>query len=199
MENESILKFAKVISGIYSNKSQALANPKKFAHIKIHIRPLFLKTFNCYAFYSEQSYEYDQWNPYRQSINKLSAEKDIFIMSNYKIENQERFAGGGSNIYIFEEISKFKLYKKIGCSMHFKEFVNGNYLGNIEPGEGCLIRKSEKLTYVKSEVKINKKRFISEDSGYEKDTKKKAWGSKFGPLVFEKLKSFDEFIENNWK
>ena len=110
MRDKPILKFAKIISGIYSNKEQALENPRKFAHIQIHIRPLFLKTFNCYAFYSEQRYQHDIWNPYRQVINKLSKEKDIFILSNYKIENKERFAGGGLDISLLNEISKYKLY-----------------------------------------------------------------------------------------
>ena len=88
MRNKNVLEFAKIISGIFSNKEQALDNLKKFAHIQIHIRPLFFKTYNCFAFYSEQRYQHDIWNPYRQSINKLSHEKDIFILSNHKIEKK---------------------------------------------------------------------------------------------------------------
>ena len=80
MKSKPILEFAKMISGIFSNKEQALQNPKKFAHIQIHFRPLFLKTFKCYAFYSEQSYDHDKWNPYRQSINKLSIESGKYVV-----------------------------------------------------------------------------------------------------------------------
>ena len=79
MKNKPILEFAKIISGIYSNKKQALKCPKKYAHIQFHIRPLFMKNLKCYAFYSEQRYQHDIWNPYRQGINKLLQEKDIFI------------------------------------------------------------------------------------------------------------------------
>ena len=98
MRNKDILEFAKIISGIFSNKEQALENPKKFAHIQIHIRPLFFKTFKCFAFYSEQRYQHDIWNPYRQSISKLSHQKDIFILNNHKIEGKERFTGGALDI-----------------------------------------------------------------------------------------------------
>ena len=199
MKNKSLLQFAKTISGIFSNKQQALNNPKSYAHIEIHIRPLFLQSFKCYAFYSEQSYKYDKWHPYRQSINKLSLEKDIYVMSNYKIDKQERYTGGGLDISLFRGITNDDLNKKFGCSMHFRENKPGNYLGSIEPGQKCYIEKGGKLTYVSSEVKLNKNNLISEDSGYENETNKKIWGSDFGPLIFKKYKNFDEFIDKNWE
>ena len=199
MRNRKILEFAKIISGIFSNKDQALDNPRKFAHIQIHIRPLFLKTFKCYTFYSEQRFQHDIWNPYRQSINKLSQEKDIFIISNHTLENKERFTGGALDISLLNGISKCKLYEKAGCSMQFRENNPGIFVGHIEPGERCYIQKGKEKTYLKSEVKLDKKTLISEDSGYQLKSKKKVWGSNYGPLVFKKIKNFDTFIESNWE
>ncbi len=198
MKDKSLLEFSKIISGIFSNKEQALQDPKKFAHIQIHIRPLFFKTFECYSFYSEQRYQHDIWNPYRQCINILTKERNIFIMSNHRIENKERVTGAGIDISLLNEFAKCKLNKKIGCSMHFREAIPGNYHGNIEPGGKCYIQKGDELTYVKSKVELNNKSFISEDSGYEKETDRKVWGSNFGPLVFKKLRNFDKFIDKNW-
>ncbi len=198
MSNKALLEFAKIISGIFSNKEQALDNPKNFAHIQIHIRPLFFETYKCFAFYSEQRYQHDIWNPYRQSINKLSQEKEIFILSNHKIEDKERFAGGALDISLLDKISKYKLYKKPGCSMHFRETYPGTFSGNIEPGCKCIIQNEKNKTYIKSEVKVNKNIFITEDSGYEIETNKKIWGSDFGPLIFKKLDNFDCFIDDNW-
>tara|TARA_Y100001968_G_scaffold290623_1_gene294512 strand:- start:301 stop:900 length:600 start_codon:yes stop_codon:yes gene_type:complete len=198
MNNKDILEFSKIISGIFSNKEQALNNPKKFAHIQIHIRPLFLKTYKCFAFYSEQRYQHDIWNPYRQCINKLSQEKEIFIMSNYQIENRERFTGGALDISILDNISNSKLYKKSGCSMHFRETKTGNFIGNIEPNGKCFIQFGNEETYVKSNVKLNNTSLITEDSGYEIVTGKKVWGSNFGPLEFKKIDNFDYFIDRNW-
>ena len=198
MKNKAIVKFAKIISGIFSNKEQALNNPKKFAHIQIHIRPLYFKTYKCFAFYSEQRYQHDIWNPYRQCINTLSQEKEIFILSNHKIQEKERFTGGALDISLLDKISKYKLYKKFGCSMHFREIKSGYFKGNIEPGEKCYIQNGSEKTYVKSSVIINKNSLISEDSGYEVVTGKKVWGSNFGPLIFKKINNFDYFIDNNW-
>ena len=198
MKNKHIIKFAKTISGIFSNKEQALANPKNFAHIQIHIRPLFFKTYKCFAFYSEQRYQHDIWNPYRQSINKLSQEKEIFILSNHKIEDKERFTGGALDISLLDNISKYNLYKKSGCSMYFRETKPGNFSGAIESGCKCFIQYGKDKTYVKSEVTVNEKNLISEDSGYEIISDKKIWGSDFGPLIFKKIDDFDYFIEENW-
>ena len=198
MKNKTIFEFAKMISGIYSNKDQALENPRKFAHIQIHIRPLFLKTFKTYAFYSEQRYQHDIWNPYRQGINKLSKEKGIFIMSNHKIEHKERFTGGALDISILNVISKYELNERYGCSMLFREDTTDSFLGTIEPGKRCYIQKGKIKTYVNSKVILNKNQLITEDSGYEQKNDKKVWGSSFGPLVFQKIKDFDLFIDENW-
>ena len=199
MRNKTIIEFAKIISGVFSNKEQALDNPKNFAHIQIHIRPLLYKTYKCFAFYSEQRFQHDIWNPYRQSINKLSHEKETFILSNYKIEEQERFSGGALDISLLDNISKYKLYKKSGCSMYFRETNPGNYLGTIESGCKCYIQYGKDKTYVKSKVSVNKNSLICEDSGYEIESNKKVWGSDFGPLIFKKIDTFDYFIDENWK
>ena len=198
MSNKAVLEFAKIISGVFSNKEQALDNPKNFAHIQIHIRPLFFKTLKCFAFYSEQRYQHDIWNPYRQSINKLSQEKEKYILSNHKIEGKERFTGGALKISLLDEISKYKLSKKHGCSMHFRVIKPDHFLGNIEPGGKCYIKNGAEKTYVKSKVILNKNCLISEDSGYNIETGEKVWGSNFGPLRFKKIDNFDYFIEENW-
>ncbi len=199
MKNKDLLEFSKIISGVFSNKEQALNNPKNFAHIQIHIRPLFFKTYKCFAFYSEQRYQHDIWNPYRQSINKLTHKKETFTLSNHKIENKERFTGGALDISLLENISKYKLHKKSGCSMHFRETTPGNFSGIIESGCKCYIQFGKDKTYVKSEVKVNQNSLISYDSGYQIETDKKIWGSDFGPLIFKKIENFDWFIDENWE
>jgi len=199
MKNKALLEFAKIISGIFSNKEQALDNPKNFSHIQIHIRPLFFNTYKCFAFYSEQRYQHDIWNPYRQSINKLSQGKEVFILSNHKIQDKERFTGGALDISLIDNISRYKLSKKSGCSMYFRETNPGNFSGTIESGCKCYIKYGEDKTYVKSKVKVNKNTLVSEDSGYKVETDEKIWGSDFGPLIFKKIDNFDCFIDENWQ
>ena len=83
--------------------------------------------------------------------------------------------------------------------MYFRETKPGNFSGSIESGCKCYIQYGKNKTYVKSEVKVDKNSFISEDSGYEVETDKKIWGSDFGPLIFKKIVNFDCFIDEYWK
>ena len=198
MENNIKLRFAKIISGIFSNKEQALEYPNKYANINIYFRPLSWDFFNCHAFYSEQSYDYAPWDPYKQSINKLSYRNGILIIDNYKIENAMRYSGGGLDINLLKDINKEKIIEKKGCSMHFKEDSPGNFIGNIMPGRNCCILKGKKYIYTISQVRVNSQNWISEDSGYERKTNKKVWGSNYGPLRFKKIKSYNQFIDENW-
>ena len=71
--------------------------------------------------------------------------------------------------------------------MLFRKNKQGAFIGHIEPGDKCYIEKGKEKTYVKSKVILNNSSFISEDSGYKKETGKKVWGSNFGPLIFKKI------------
>ena len=119
------------------------------------------------------------------------------------LENQANYAylALGSNLgskINNLEYAKYKLSKKSGCSMIFRETDPGNFSGTIESGCKCYIQYGKDKTYVKSKVNVNKNSLMSEDSGYEIETDKKLWGSEFGPLIFKKLDNFDYFIDRNW-
>ena len=71
MKDRSIAFFASVLAGQFSNKEQSQENPKDFAHINIYFRPLPWSVLKAPAFYSEQSYDYSPWSPYRQGVLSL--------------------------------------------------------------------------------------------------------------------------------
>ena len=71
MKEEKLLRFVKTLAGKYSNFEQAQLDPKYFAHINTYFRPIEWDIFNAPGFYSEQSYDYSPWAPYRQSLHRL--------------------------------------------------------------------------------------------------------------------------------
>ena len=79
----SLLLFAKTLSGQYSNAEQAQKDPKNFAHINIYFRPLDWSILNGPWFYSEQSYDYAPWSPYRQSMHRLLEINGLLVVENY--------------------------------------------------------------------------------------------------------------------
>ena len=169
---DKIFQFARTLLGHFSNFNQAQNSPKDFARINIYFLPLTFKIFGKPAIYSEQSYDYDPWRPYRQGFHNLEKKGDILIVNNFGHSSQQRVAGAGIS--------------------------ESRYEGNVEPGNKCFIPKNGKLTYLVSEVELNKKQWISRDRGYDIKTNKQCWGSIHGLLKFDRVESYSELIDEEW-
>ena len=119
MSRDQLINFGKTIAGKYTNKTQAQLQPKKFAHINIYFQPLPWSVLKGPGFYSEQSFDYSPWTPYRQSVHMLSIKNGVFIMNNFLINEAIRVAGGGFNRNLLTGLAKINLKLRSGCSMHF--------------------------------------------------------------------------------
>ncbi len=198
MEKHSLIDFSKTLAGQYSNFKQAQADPKDFAHINIYFQPLEWCFFNSPGFYSEQSYDYSPWSPYRQAVHKLVLENNIYIMKNYKLNDPIRFAGSGFMPDLLKTLKNENIESRNGCSMHFKEIKPGTYKGKVEPGKKCLINRAGKISYLKSKVLFNKKVWLSLDLGLNISNDNIEWGSENGPLIFNKIKTLSKEIDTKW-
>ena len=198
ISEKKLIRFANTISGHYSNFSQAQNNSKDFAHINIYFIPISRDIVDGPSLYSEQSFAHDRWSPYRQAVIKILLKNNLLILESYKLANAERVAGAGINSELLIDINREKLSIRNGCSMYFKEIKRGYYMGNIEPGENCLIKREGRLTYLESNVQLFDNKWISKDEGFDLKTKEKVWGSKYGPFLFEKVKSLNQEINRTW-
>ena len=79
--------------------------------------------------------------------------------------------------------------------MHFRENLPGNYIGKVEPGKKCLVPRDGKITYLVSEVEVNKHQWISRDRGYDPKNDEQVWGSEHGKLVFKRIASYADQIK----
>ncbi len=188
MTSLALLDFAKTLSGHYSNHEQSQNYPRYFAHIHTYFRPIPSNIFKGPGFYSEQSYDFLPWSPYRQSIHRLSIKNNIFILESYSIKEPDRLAGAGFNVDFLKNISTENLSKRSGCSMHFMEGNNGEYHGKVEPGNCCMVQRGGEMTYLTSQVFLGRDELITLDRGYSKDSGEQIWGSKYGALKFKKSK-----------
>ena len=193
-----IIRFAKTICGQYSNYLQAYSDSKNFAHINIFIRPLPFNIMNSPALYTEQSYSYNKWSPYKQSILNLKIKDSKILAENYGSNNCERIAGGGFKPELLSDIKKNQLYLKEGCCMSFTELQSGYYLGKLLNEGKCLLKNRDGMSYLKSNVAIYKDKWISIDEGYDIDTDKKIWGSQHGPFLFRKTNSLEIGTKIDW-
>ncbi|WP_413162849.1 chromophore lyase CpcT/CpeT [Capilliphycus salinus ALCB114379] len=183
-----ILKLARWIAGDFSNQKQAFENPKDYAHIRVFFRPLPFDFFSGIGFYSEQSYDYDLWTPYRQGIHRFVGQDDRVYIENYSLKDAFLYAGSGHEPEILKTIKPDCIERRHNCSMIFKP-DGERFLGGVE-GKCCFIERNGIKTYLVSEVELTETTFISWDRGFDLDTHEQVWGSAKGPLKFEKRQSF---------
>ncbi|MBW4550315.1 MAG: chromophore lyase CpcT/CpeT [Aphanocapsa sp. GSE-SYN-MK-11-07L] len=188
-----LLDLARCMAGDFSNQKQALENAKNYAHIHVLFRPLPLEFFSGIGFYSEQVYDYDLWSPYRQGIHRLVAQSDQIYIENYSLKDAFLYAGAARNLDILNTISPDKIQRRPNCAMVFRR--DGElWRGSVEPGNLCLIESNGCQTYLISEVEVTESTWVSLDRGMDVNTHQQIWGSRFGPLRFEKRESFADEV-----
>jgi CpeT protein len=195
MNNELMLSLARWMAGEFSNQKQSFAEPQTFAHIHVFFRPLLLNVFNGIGFYSEQVYDYDLWSPYRQGVHRFVEKGDEIYVENYGLKDPILFAGAGREKSILETITPDCIERRYNCSMVFKKEEN-IFRGSVEPGNNCRIERNGLMTYLVSEVELTESTFVSLDRGMDINTHEQIWGSKAGPLKFEKIANFAEEVPN---
>lgn len=185
----NLVTLAQWMAGDFSNLRQAQENSKDYAHIHVLFRPLPFEFFTSIGFYSEQVYDYDLWQPYRQGVHRLVDQGDQIYIENYGLKNSILYAGAARDLNILKTITLDSIERRYHCSMIFKR-EDTRFLGGVEPGNRCLIEKGGRQTYLDSYVEITETTWVSLDKGLDVNTHEQVWGSTFGPLRFEKRESF---------
>ncbi len=186
------------MAGDFSNFKQSYEHPTDFAHIRIFFRPLPFDFFesagfpNGIGFYSEQVYDYDLWSPYRQGLHRVIDRGDHVYIENYGFKDGVPYAGSGHNPDVLKTIPAEVAIRRTGCSMVFRRDADnsGLFIGGVEPGNGCLIPRKGKKTYLVSRVELTESTWLSLDQGMDVETHEHVWGSTAGALRFERRESF---------
>jgi CpeT protein len=191
--SSNLLTLAHWMAGDFSNYQQSFEQPQLFAHIHVLFRPLPFEFFSGIGFYSEQVYDYDLWNPYRQGVHRLIESQDDIYIENYSLKNGYLYAGAARHLDILKTITPECLERRYHCSMIFKR-EGDKFIGGVEPGNLCFIERDGCQTYLISDVEITENTWVSLDKGMDVNTHQQIWGSTFGPLRFTKRESFADEV-----
>ncbi|MBD6620381.1 chorismate-binding protein [Komarekiella sp. 'clone 1'] len=189
-----LLTLACWMAGDFSNHKQSFANPQLFAHIHIFFRPLPFDFFSAIGFYSEQVYDYDLWTPYRQGVHRLVDWGDRIYIENYSLKDPVLYAGAARELDILKTITPNSIERRYHCSMVFVR-EGEMFRGSVEPGNQCLIPRNGHQTYLISDAEVTEHTWTSLDKGMDVETHEQIWGSKAGPLRFEKQESFADELD----
>lgn len=178
------------MAGDFSNRKQSDDRPTDFAHIHIFFRPLPFEFFNTIGFYSEQVYDYDLWSPYRQGIHRVVDKGDHILIENFGMNDPMLYAGAARDNNILNSIKPDIIKARQGCSMVFRRGNGDSFIGGVEPGNACIIPRDGVMTYLVSDVEVTESTWLSLDRGFHPESHEHLWGSKLGPLRFEKVQNF---------
>ncbi|MEM9117091.1 MAG: chromophore lyase CpcT/CpeT [Cyanobacteria bacterium P01_F01_bin.56] len=184
-----LVTLARWMAGDFSNQKQATESPREFAHIHVFFRPLAFDFFSDIGFYSEQVYDYDLWTPYRQGVHRLVDKEDHIYIENYSLADSFIYAGAAREPAILKSITPEAIQRRQNCSMVFRR-EGDKFIGEVEPGNLCLINKNDCQTYLVSDVEITESTWASLDKGLDVNTHQQVWGSEHGSLRFEKRENF---------
>lgn len=196
---QDFITLTRWMAGDFSNFQQSQTYPRDFAHIRIFFRPLPFEFFEALGFpggigfYSEQVYDYELWNPYRQGLHRVIERGGDIYIENYGFQDGVPYAGSGHSLDMLKTIPPEVAIRRTGCSMVFRrEQLDGvdTFIGGVEPGKNCLIPRKGKKTYLVSRVELTEQTWVSIDQGMDVDTDEHVWGSTEGALRFEKRESF---------
>jgi hypothetical protein len=183
LEKQDLEKLFKMMSGEFSNASQAKADTD-FFHISLRMRPIWKERKGECWLYVEQAMFKMQEKPYRQRIYQVKLEGDSAISSTvYELPKPERFIGAWKDAKKVESLFMDSLISRQGCKIFLHKNKEGNFEG-ATLGKQCL-SSLRGATYATSKVVIDSKKVVSWDQGWDAGDKQ-IWGAVKGGYIFEK-------------
>jgi len=173
------------MSGSFSSRIQALADPEHFYPIDLHICPIWDRRQDGPWLYVEQATASKPERPYRQRIHRLRLNGDGRIASEvYQLPGDPlELAGAWRDPRALEALAPELLLPREGCTVFLSWLADGSYGGSTE-GLGC---SSELVgaAYATSEMVIAENRISSWERGFDA-AGTQVWGAELGPYLFLK-------------
>jgi hypothetical protein len=193
--SSSLLRLIRLLSGGFSNQTQAYENPPLFAHILVHFRPL--PQLEAGSLLLEQSYAIDPMVPYRIRVLRPRISEGQIIIDNQSIKDPQRFWGSVHDEGRRALIETSDLMPLPGCSYVVKEKSEG-FIGEVEPGCRCLVERKGTTAYLVSSFEINDSMMWTIDRGHDPQTHEQQWGAQAGPFEFQRTTDYSAEIPVSW-
>lgn len=183
-QNNNLEQLSRLLSGDYSSEAQSKRD-SIYAHVVIHIRPIWKERNDGYWFYLEQGEAKAPNKPYRQRVYHLNKDNDnkVFIDFN-EIVTPSIYIGGWSNPKLLEGLTVDSIFTRNGCSVKFIKNNANVFIGSTD-GSSC-VSNNRGANYVTSELTISTNGITTWDRGYTFENKQ-VWGPKNGGYQFDRL------------
>ncbi len=193
--SNSLARLLQLLSGGFSNQTQAFDNPPIYAHILVKFRPL--PQLAPGSLLLEQSYAISPGTPYRIRVLRAERRDGDLIIHNQALQDEQRFWGSIEDEGRRRSIAEGDLRPLEGCTYVVREVGDG-FVGEVEPGCRCLVERKGSLAYLVSSFEIDSQGMRTIDRGHDPTTHEQLWGSLAGPFEFERTDDYRAELPPSW-
>jgi hypothetical protein len=188
-------RLLRLLSGGFSNQTQAFDNPPLYAHILVKFRPL--PQLATGSLLLEQAYAIDPGSPYRIRVLRVEQRDGQLLIHNQALQDDQRFWGAVDDGDRRQLIGTEDLRPLEGCTYVVKEQGEG-FVGEVEPGCRCLVERKGRTAYLVSSLELWATGMRTIDRGHDPQTHEQLWGSLAGAFEFERTHDYSKEIPEAW-
>jgi CpeT protein len=169
--------------GSYLSKAQSERDTDYF-NISLHMYPIW-KSHKETWLYVEQAMAAKQDKPYRQRVYQLvKTSGDTFESKVFTLKNEKDAIGKWAQPTWFDQfIPEAILEERTGCEVILKRLNATTYEGSTKDKQCASTLRG--ASYANSIVRIEKKKIVSWDQGFDASDKQ-VWGATKGGYIFDK-------------
>jgi hypothetical protein len=191
----SLSRLVRLLSGGFSNQTQAFDNPPLFAHILVKFRPL--PQLEPGSLLLEQTYAITPSVPYRIRVLRPERREGGLIIHNQALHEEQRFWGAVDDGERRSLIQSSDLRPLEGCTYVVQELGDG-FVGEVEPGCRCLVERKGATAYLVSSFELDQAGMRTVDRGHDPTTHEQLWGAQAGAFAFERTHDYSHEIPPTW-
>ncbi|MFM9109907.1 MAG: chromophore lyase CpcT/CpeT [Prochlorococcaceae cyanobacterium] len=188
-------RLLQLLSGGFSNQSQAFDNPPLYAHILVTFRPL--PQLAPGSLLLEQAYALDPSSPYRIRVLRVEQQEGQLLIHNQALNEDQRFWGAVQDADRRRSIGSADLRPLEGCTYLVRQQGEG-FVGEVEPGCRCLVERKGRTAYLVSSLELWPGGMRTIDRGHDPQTHEQLWGSLAGAFEFERTHDYSEELPADW-
>jgi acetylornithine deacetylase/succinyl-diaminopimelate desuccinylase-like protein len=178
-------RLARWMTGAFSSRAQATADPDNFYDISLVMSPIWHHRSDGPWLYVEQAAAESLDRPYRQRVYRLTRVDDQTLQSEVFTLPGDPLAHAGA--WRADDplagIQPHDLVPRQGCAILLRAINRDTFAGSTD-GDTCPSSLRD-ATYATSDVVVTPNQLLSWDRGFD-DTDRQVWGAEVGPYVFVK-------------
>ncbi len=180
-----LLKVATWMTGDFSSRAQAEANPDHYYDIRLFMQPIWTHRADGPWLYVEQAAASSLDRPYRQRVYRLhrldeqTVASEVFTLPGDPLDH----AGAWQMHTPLAALSPEDLVPREGCDIHLRRINADTYAGSTQDKAcGSSLRGA---SYATSDVVLTPGQLLSWDRGFDSGDQQ-VWGAEAGPYAFVK-------------